>query len=487
MKPQRALAALAIIVGMVGVAVTQSGAPVELDATFASLGKPTMPFVPSGSFITSSWFCPGVPTGEEGVGGSVEITNPLDAPIEGRITVYSSDTESEAVVQPVTIDARSNASIDIAALQPAGAFASAVVEIDGGGGFVEQIARHPAGNAVSPCANAASSTWYFADGFTVDDSTERIILSNPYPDAAVVNIGFVTADGIRNPSFLKGYPVPGQSVQVVELGRTGARDEPVLAARVEATRGRVVAARAQQYTGGGRLGFSLTLGAPSLSSQYYFADGETADDIDEQYAIFNPSDQDVTVYAIFLGLDPEAQTAAAESGSFLNDTEITVPAGRVVTLSTDDVAGLPAGRHGASFATYAGDSIVVERVITRPAGDSVATTVVMGSPPGLASTRWSAAVGTDIALEDVLVVLNVDSTDTTVTVSALGPGGLVPVPGLEALPLAGAGLITVPITDPSALDRPLVIESGQRIYVERLLARDAENLRGRSGSFALAG
>ena len=161
---------------------------------------------------------PGVPSGEDGVGGSVEITNPLDAPIDGRITVYSSDTDAAAVVQPLTIEARSNRSVDIAALQPSGAFASAVVEIDGGGGFVEQIARHPAGNAVAPCANAASSSWYFADGFTVDDSTERIVLSNPYPDAAIVNIGFVTADGIRNPSILQGYPVPGQSVQVVELG-----------------------------------------------------------------------------------------------------------------------------------------------------------------------------------------------------------------------------------------------------------------------------
>lgn len=485
MRPQRTVAALVVAVGLVGLGVTGRDTPVEQDPTFATLGKPTMPFVPSGSFITSSWFCPGVPSGQDDVGGSVEITNPLDTPIDGRITVYSSDTDAAAIVQPLTIEARSNHSVDIAALQPSGAFASAVVEIDGGGGFVEQVARHPAGDAVAPCANAASSSWYFADGFTVDDSTEQLVLSNPYPDAAIVNIGFVTANGIRNPSILQGYPVPGQSVQVIELG-SGARDEAVLAAKVEATRGRVVAARVQHYAGGGRLGFSLTLGAPSLSSQYYFADGEVGTGIDEQYAIFNPTDQDVTVYAIFLGIDPAVQDAAAQTAGFSNDTEIVVKAGRVATLSTKDVPGLPAGRHGASFATYAGDSIVVERAISRPAAGSVATTVVMGSPPGLASTRWSAAVGTELALENVLVVLNVDSADTTVSVSALGPGGLVPVPGLEALPLHGAGLITVPITDPSALGRPLVIESGQRIYVERLLARDPD-LRGRSGSFALAG
>jgi hypothetical protein len=478
------LAAVVVVAGLAGLGITARDTPAELDASFATLGKPTMPFVPSGSFITSSWFCPGVPSGEDGVGGSVEITNPLDTPIDGRITIYSSDIAAPAVVQSLEIDARSNTSIDIAALQPTGAFASAVVEIDGGGGFVEQVARHPAGDAVAPCANAASSSWYFAEGFTLDDSTEQLILSNPYPEAAVVNIGFVTANGPRSPSRLQGYPVPGQSVQVIDLG-SGARDEPMLAAEVQATRGRVVAARAQHFTGGGRLGYSLTLGAPSLSSQYYFADGEVGAGITEQYAIFNPSEQDVTVYAIFLGIDPAAQQAAAEAG-FTNDTEIEVPAGDVVTLSTADVEGLPAGRHGASFATYAGDSIVVERALTRPAAGSVATSVVMGSPPGLASTRWSAAVGTEIALENVLVVLNVDSMDATVTVKALGPGGLVPVPGLERLPLPGSGLITLPVTDPSALGTPLVIESEQRIYVERLLARDPD-LRGRSGSFALAG
>lgn len=475
MRPQRALAAVVVAAGIAGLGISARDTPVSLDPSFATLGSPTMPFVPSGSFITSSWFCPGVPGGEEGVGGSVEVTNPADAPINGRITVYSADTAAPAVAQPITVEARSNLSIDLHDLQPTGAFVSAVVEIDGGGGFVEQIARHPAGNAVAACANAASSNWYFADGFTVDDSTERIILTNPYPEAAIVDVGFVTADGIRNPSRLQGYPVPGQSVQVVELG---AKDEPVLAASVTASRGRVVAGRAQHYVGGGRLGFSMSLGSPSLSSQAYFADGESADGITEQYSIFNASAQEVTVYAVFLGLP--------ESPEFLNDTEVVVPAGRVVTLSTDDVENLPAGRHGAVFSTFAEESIVVERVITRPAGDGVATTVVMGSPPALASTRWSMSVGTEIAIPDALVVLNVDSIEATVTVSSLGPGGLVPVPGLEALTLPAGGVITVAVDDPSALGRPLVVESGQRIYVERLLPR-GDDLRGRSGSFALAG
>ncbi len=474
MRPLRSVVAVAVVVGVGSLAAVVPDRADTVVPVFAELGEPTMPFVPNGSFITSSWFCPGVPAGEGGVGGSVEITNPADQPIAGRLTVFSSTAGAEPATRSITIDGRSTSSIDLTEMQT-GTFVSALVEIDGGGGFVEQIARHPAGDAVAACSNAASSSWYFADGFTADDSTEQIVLTNPSPDSAIVDIGFVTSAGVRNPSALQGYPVPGHSVQVVELG---ARDEPMLAAQVVATRGRVVAGRAQHYLGAGRLGFSMALGAPSLTSQAWFVDGESGEGITEQYAVFNPTDQDVTVNAVFLGLP-------ATEG-FANDTELEVPKGEVVVLSTDDVEGLPVGRHGAVFSTLASASIVVERIISRPAGQLVATSVVVGSPPALASTRWSAAVGTDTAIDDAIVVLNVDSIDTTVTVSALGPGGLVPVPGLEAVPLAAGAIIALPLTDPSALGRPFVVESAQRIYVERSLPRGGD-LSGRSGSFALAG
>jgi hypothetical protein len=240
----------------------------------------------------------------------------------------------------------------------------------------------------------------------------------------------------------------------------------------------VVVARAQHYLGGGRLGYSVALGAPSLADQYYFADGEKAEGVNEQYLVFNASDQEVAVDVRFLGTPP--------SDAFLNDSELIVPAGRVLSFDTSTVEGLPDGRHGVVFSTFSTRSIVVERVVSRPAGQRVATTVVMGAPPGLASTRWSAAVGTDIALDDALVVLNADSLDTTVQVSTLGPGGLVPVPGLEAIPLPAGAVVTVPLTDPSVLGTSIVVTSAQRLFVERLLGRGGD-LSGRSGSFALSG
>ncbi len=479
MSLRRTIAPLVLLAALVGaVAAGREPAP-ALSPTFTVLGAPTMPFVPAGSFVTSSWFCPGVQLTNGGQGGTVIIANPSDAAIAGRITAYTDAAGVAPVTDPFTVEARSTTTIDLGAMQPGGSFASALVEIEDGGGFVEQQAKHPAGNAVAPCANATSSNWYFADGFTLDGSTETLVITNPYPDDAILNFEFATNQGTRTPSKLQGYPVPGHSIAVItQTSASLPRDEAILAVKVTAKRGRVVAARAQQYLGGGRLGYTLNLGAPALADQYYFADGEVGPGIIERYSIYNGSDREVTVQAVFLGVPL--------SDEFTNDTEIVVPAGEVGTLISSSVAGLPAGRHGVVFSTLEGGTIVVERALTRPAGDFVATSVVLGAPSWFAATRWSMAVGSSLAVENVLVVLNVDGVEGTVTVKALGPGGEVAVPGMEAIAVPAGGVIAIGISDPAALGRPLVVESTTRVFVERLLPR-GETLRGRSGSFALAG
>jgi hypothetical protein len=259
------------------------------------------------------------------------------------------------------------------------------------------------------------------------------------------------------------------------------RDDEVLSVGVTSTRGRVVAARAQRYLGAARAGFTMNLGAPTLSDQAWFADGETGAGITERYSIYNGSANDVDVQAVFLGVPISA--------AFPNDNQYTVPAGSVLTVDAASITGLPAGRHGVVFSTTSPASIVVDRAITRPAGEGIATTVVLGQPPRAAGHRWSMAVGSSLAVEDVLVVLNVDNQAAMVTLKVLGPGGEVPVPRMEKLPLGANQVMTISLADgasTSALGRPLIVESTSRVYVERLLPRDPA-LRGRSGSFALPG
>ncbi len=475
---RRLLAGLMVLASIVGVVALQRSRPVHsVPAEFSRLGNATMPFVPKGEFVTSAWFCAGVPIGGPQLGGSAIVVNPSEVTLTGKITTFTDAAAAEAVAVPFEVPSRGTVVFDLGQLQPQGSFVSAMVEIYGGGGFVEQRADSPSGSAVSPCSNSTSSTWYFADGYTVEGSREQLVVTNPFPSDAIINISEATSTESRQPAILQSLLVRANSVLVISQDLLAKR-ELVLAVTVESSRGRVVVGRAQEYvTSVGRAGFTMTLGAPSLGDQFYFADGEIAPNVIERYSVYNASETDAIVSVTFLGLDPAA--------GFVNPEPLNVPAGNVVSLIADDV-GVPAGRHGAVFSTETEGSILVERAITRQTDDTVATTVVMGSPPSFASTRWSMAIGTDLAVENILVVLNATGSQGTVTVKTLGAGGEVPVPGMEAIDLPAGGVITIGVSDPTALGHPLIVESTQRIFVERLLPRDPD-LRGRSGSFALPG
>jgi len=359
-----------------------------------------------------------------------------------------------------------------------------VVERDGVGGLGERLALHPAGNSVAPCSNDTSDTWYLADGFTVDGSVESLILSNPYDDVAIAQLTFATESGESSPSAFRGFPIPPRSVKVIPLAdpSLGVQDEPVIAVEVTTTTGRIVLGRAQHYLGGGRLGYEVTLAAPAPRDQYWFADGEQGDGITETYAIYNPTDADVEVDAVFLGLPVEA--------NFGGIPTITVPSRRVVVFDPTDeqYAGtVPDGRHAVVFSTLAEPSIVVERALTRPADDSVATSVVLGAPPredGFVATQWHLGIGPSDPTTAALVVYNVDNVDGTVTVEAVGPGGPTAIEGLTDVPIGPGAVLTIDLTAPDALNRELIVTASNRVFVERSLFRGGD-LSGRSSSWAV--
>ena len=476
---RRFIAAVMVVATIVGVVVLQRSHPVSsVPAQFSRLGTATMPFVPQGDFVTSAWFCAGVPVGGPQQGGVAVVANPGEVALTGKITTFTDTAGVAAVTASFEVPARATATFDLAQMQPQGTFVSAMVEIYGGGGYVEQRADSASGSAVSPCSNSTSSTWYFADGYTVEGSKEQLVVTNPFPSDAIVSLSESTSTESRQPAILQSLLVRANSVLVISQDLLAKR-ELVLAITVTSTRGRVVVGRAQEYiASAGRAGFTMTLGAPSLGDQFYFADGEVGPNVvAERYSIYNASDTVAVVNVAFLGLDPAL--------GFVNPDPITVEPGKVASLIADDV-GVPAGRHAAVFSTETTGSILVERAITRTTEDTVWSTVVMGSPPSFASTRWSMAVGTDLPIENVLVVLNATGSQGTVTVKTLGAGGEVPVPGMEAIDLPASGVITIGVSDLTALGHPLIVESTQRVFVERLLARNAD-LRGRSGSFALPG
>jgi hypothetical protein len=442
--------------------------------TFSGVRSVNIPIMAQVDGITTSWFCPGVPLSiEPAIGGTVHVVSISDTEIRGRITVYADG--AAPVEQTFELPARQAEQFDLESLQPQGRFASAMVELDAPGAVVEQQVLHPAGNPVSPCANAPQSQWYFADGFTEANSDAFLVITNPYPDQAVVTVDFATPDELLSTSALQGVPVAGRSLVVVDKALMP-KSDTVFATKVTASRGRVVVGRAQQYLGQGRLGYTLSLGSPVLSDQWYFADGEKADGVIERYSIYNPNDEPIAVTPVFLGLE-----------SFFDEVVVEIPGGRVGIFVVDDVADLPEGRHALAFSAD-GKSFMVERAITRPAGQAVSTSVVLGMPGtnSVIANRWTIGIGVDQPLENALVVFNLAFQDGTVTVNAQVAGALAPVPGLEDLPIGANSIITVPLTDALAVGAPLVVVSDRGIVVERLWAR-GDQLRGRTGSMAVPG
>ena len=314
-----------------------------------------LPFVPKNTFINSSWFCGGVPNNENDRGGDVRVVNPGDAPLQGHLTVFSDAPDAKVAERSFEVPGRGVWTAVLNEVQPTGTYLSALVEIAGGGGFVEQRAVAKSGTAVSPCSNSTSTNWYFADNYTLNDSREDLVITNPFPDDAILYFTFASNNGTRKPQNLQGFPVKGNSVAVVSQDNMP-KDEAVLAISVEATRGRVVVARAQRYLGE-RSGFSLSLGAPSLSSDWWFADGEKSDAVTfERYSIYNPGNEDVSVTATVLGIDIEA------SPDFVPTRTDIVPAGQVLSYTTKEFEGMPAGRHVMSFSTESADDSALRRL-----------------------------------------------------------------------------------------------------------------------------
>ena len=115
-------------------------------------------------------------------------------------------------------------------------------------------------------------------------------------------------------------------------------------------------------------------------------------------------------------------------------------------------------------------SIVVERAVTRTVDDTISTSVIAGATvrqDGHVATTWYLASGPPESTTEAVIVYNADMADGTVSVSAVGTSGPVPVDELQDLPIEPASFLVIDLTDPLVVDRQLVIESSTRVFVER--------------------
>ncbi len=424
---------------------------------YGTVAVPPMPVVPAGSPLSSSWFCPGVPApADQATGnGFVSVLNAGDTPIEGSLTAYS--TDGQTAVAPLVIKERSRVDVRLGDLMVA-PWAAAVVELLGAEGVVEQSVIGPTGRSTSACANSAGSTWYLADGATTVDATLGILLFNPFPDDAIVDVSFSTSEGTRNPQATQGYVVPGTSVRLLELNEI-VRREPTISTTVEARSGRVVAGRVQIYPEGAKRALSVGVASPEPAEQWWFASGQKGDTAAERVTIFNPGDSDAEVDVAFYPADPSTAPPT-------DPVQLTVPAGASATVDVATTDSVPAGQHSILVLSEASRPVVAERVLEVQGDAARNVTIQPGSP--LTATTWTFVTGAADGAE-ALVVANATGEATTASVLALGPAGFTVVPGLEDMAVPAAGLIRIDLDERGLAGVPLVVEGALEVVAERVV------------------
>jgi hypothetical protein len=457
---------LIVAAGAGVIAIDRQGGGAQDGAASALVTLGGFPQAVAGSRISTSWFCPGAAAGDGLDAATVVISNPSDVAITASLSLFSDAT---AETQNISVPPRDRLSVDVLRGRTVGVVVPAV-EIIGGIGTVEQQLVYAAGDVTSQCVSQTSNTWYFADGFTAEGSSQRLVLTNPYPESAVVNVSYTTAEGRRTPANLQGVILSALSAKSISMSDVGAANESQIAVEVIATTGQVIASRMQHYIGSGRLGYSTTVGTPEPLKDWWFTAGRTGPQVTEQLVVFNPSEADAQLNVAFFGEGITNGVVAETSTAALPSEAVTIPAGGIVYINTDNIADLPKGDHAMVVSTLNNSRVVVEHVLSQRTGGSSFTAITNGIPSGLVATKWRIPSGLAKGARHALSILNTTATDGTFTVSAIGPGGLLDLPNLVNVPITAASLVSLDVPE-GVNEGEVVITATVDVAIQRRTTR----------------
>jgi thermitase len=140
----------------------------------------------------------------------------------------------------------------------------------------------------SPGSPGISTTWYFAEGYTGPGFDEYILVLNPWFTSNYMELTLYDAAGGEQTYGYWLLPASRLTVHVNDLAP--GRD---VSARVRTNYG-AVAERAMYFDYSGRKGGHCSMGSPSPSTSWFFAEGYTGPGFDEWLLLFNPGTSDRT-------------------------------------------------------------------------------------------------------------------------------------------------------------------------------------------------
>jgi hypothetical protein len=453
---------LPVFVALVALALAGAGLdrvarPADERADASTLAE-TMPVAAPTTALSSTWFCAGGTATPDAVDGivadtAVTVANAGDEGRTGTITVVPVEGDPKTV--PLQVGPRTRTRLVLHEVLAA-PYAAALVELDGGDVAVDQDVSGPLGISSAPCASSASDHWYLAEGSTARDDSMRLVLYNPFPEDAIVDLAFATDQGRAVPSAFTGLVVKGGRLLVVKVEEHVRRRNNVAVTAV-ARSGRIVVDRLQ-LRGGAVKGVSLALAAPRAATTWTFGEGLVDEGIAERFHVYNPSSQEAEI-SLELSLDE----GAAEP------FDLTVPPRERLTIVTSEEERVPRKvGHAATVLSLNDVPIVAERSIaaTAPAART-GISDALGIPRS--AERWVLAAGSATeALDEYVVVVNPGPKDAVLSVRGLASGQFQAIEGLQDLALAAGRRTAIRLTDHIArADLSLLVTSSTPVVVER--------------------
>ncbi|MGO9875469.1 MAG: DUF5719 family protein [Acidimicrobiia bacterium] len=347
---------------------------------------------PNPGALSTAWYCPGLPalfpTGDQ----TVTLSNLGPSGADAVITVQP-DSGAAPIVRDVTVPADTvrtfdRASLTDGSLEPNGDQPSAgskplppgpiVVEPFSPDVVVEAGAETDDELDAVPCADTASTDWYFAAGTTVRGVSQWLVLDDPYSTDARVDVTLRTDTGLQQLPALQGIDVPGRSRVVIALQDQAVRQARV-AVQVHADVGQVVASQTLQFrSASGPTGLATSIGALAPASQWWYTDGETVAGASQWIAIADLSE---------LGAQVAVQAIVA-SKTIVSPVVLSVPTGGVSWVQIGGCARLQSNclgvppNSGFELEVQAdGNTPIVAQTLSRYGGRKVAlgATTSMGS------------------------------------------------------------------------------------------------------------
>jgi hypothetical protein len=419
------------------------------------------------------WFCPGLPPALPHASARVALSNIGSNAADVVVTDLLDNGTSTHVSLTIAAD-----TVVVKPRDQLGGPGALTVETFGGRVLVEEGIDSSGAMESTPCATQASPHWYFAAGSTPRGVQQWLVIDNPYASDAKVDVTLRTGGGVLRPDALQGLDVARRSRVVVAVHDVAVRQDRVAVA-VVAEVGAVIAAQTLVYSNAaGTPGVALSMGAPTIATEWTFA-GATAEPGSVAYvAIVNVGSDDAQV-DVQASAESSKQVLAPASVTVAQDAVVWVALGQCSTAAGKGCVSIPDGaRYSLDVRSEQNVSIVAQTLGRLDATGTVVGTVT--SPGGIAPARSWAFARSRVTREKTttLSLFNPTAAPATVGVGLVRGGAVERPAALQNVSVPPGRVVTVVVVGgpkPAATaDAALTIDSSQPIFVERLIVATAE-------------